>query len=213
MTGRANVGKSSLLNAILGRRDLLRTSKKPVWIRSRIPPGRSASNNSITQGHTKTLNFYQVGKAPGKVVLVDAPGYGGRGRPEWGELFDHYVDNRKEYVRNPVRCQKLTESLRLRRIFILLNGAHGLNETDAMMLHSLDERVQATAGLKFILQAVITKADMIPENKFASSIAQMREAIAGAAPTCLDPIITSTAKYPYIGIDAVRNTITQASQW
>jgi len=48
------------------------------------------------QGHTKTLNFYQVGKAPGKAVLVDAPGYGGRGRPEWGELFDHYIDNRKE---------------------------------------------------------------------------------------------------------------------
>ena len=52
--------------------------------------------NSITQGHTKTLNFYQVGKAPGKAVLVDAPGYGGRGRSEWGELFDHYIDNRKE---------------------------------------------------------------------------------------------------------------------
>ena len=52
--------------------------------------------SSITQGHTKTLNFYQVGKAPGKAVLVDAPGYGGRGRPEWGKLFDHYTDNRKE---------------------------------------------------------------------------------------------------------------------
>jgi GTP-binding protein EngB required for normal cell division len=52
--------------------------------------------NPITQGHTKTLNFYQVGRAPGKAVLVDAPGYGGRGRPEWGELFDHYANNRKE---------------------------------------------------------------------------------------------------------------------
>jgi GTP-binding protein len=61
-------------------------------------PSKSSSVplSSITQGHTKTLNFYQVGKAPGKAVLVDAPGYGGRGRPEWGKLFDHYIDNRKE---------------------------------------------------------------------------------------------------------------------
>jgi len=50
----------------------------------------------VTQGHTKTLNFYRVGKEPGKITLVDTPGYGARGRPEWGELFDHYINNRKE---------------------------------------------------------------------------------------------------------------------
>lgn len=50
------------------------------------------------QGRTQTLNFYRVGPDPGQLVLVDAPGYGGRGRPEWGELFDHYVDNRSAYV-------------------------------------------------------------------------------------------------------------------
>jgi GTP-binding protein len=81
-----------------------------------------------------------------------------------------------------------------------------------MMLQSLDERVQASAGLKFTLQAIITKADTIPDRKLATSIAQMREDIAEAAPTCLDPIITSTAKYPYIGIDAVRNAIMQACE-
>ena len=93
MTGRANVGKSSLLNAVLGRRDLLRTSKKPVWFLLR---NLGLFRSARSQGHTKTLNFYQVGKAPGKSVLVDAPGYGSRGRPEWGELFDYYTDNRKE---------------------------------------------------------------------------------------------------------------------
>ena len=106
----------------------------------------------------------------------------------------------------------LTESIRLRRIFILFNGGHGLNEIDAMMLRSLDERVQASAGLEFTLQAVITKADILPDHKLASSITKMRKDIAEAAPTCLDPIITSTAKYPYVGIDAVRNAIMQACQ-
>ena len=81
-----------------------------------------------------------------------------------------------------------------------------------MMLRSLDERVQASAGLKFTVQAIITKADTIPDRKLASSIAQMKKDIAEAAPTCLDPIVTSTLKYPYIGIDAVRNAIMQACQ-
>jgi len=111
-----------------------------------------------------------------------------------------------------VQCRDLTKGIRLRRIFILFNGGHGLNEVDAMMLQSLDERVQASAGLKFTLQAIITKADTIPNRKLADSIVQMRRDIAEAAPTCLDPIITSTAKYPYTGIDAVRNAIMQACQ-
>ena len=143
---------------------------------------------------------------------MDAPGYGGRGRREWGQLFDHYTDNRKEYVHCLAQCQGLTESIRLRRIFILFNGGHGLNEIDAMMLQSLDERVQASAGLKFTLQAIITKSDTIPDRKLASSITQMKKDIAEVAPTCLDPIITSTAKYPYVGIDVVRNAIMQACQ-
>jgi GTP-binding protein len=56
------------------------------------------------QGRTQTLNFYRVGSAPGKLILVDAPGYGARGRPEWGEVFDHYVDTRKESVEFLLLC-------------------------------------------------------------------------------------------------------------
>ena len=79
-----------------------------------------------------------------------------------------------------------------------------------MMLQSLDERVQASAGLKFTLQAIITKTDRIPDGKLADSIRQMKKDIAEAAPTCLDPIITSAAKYPYVGIDAVQDAIMEA---
>ncbi|KAG9094108.1 hypothetical protein FRC07_011355, partial [Ceratobasidium sp. 392] len=75
---RANVGKSSLLNSVLGRKDLVKTSSKA--------------------GHTRALNFFQVGADAGKLTLIDAPGYGERGRPEWGEVFEHYVTARESAV-------------------------------------------------------------------------------------------------------------------
>jgi GTP-binding protein len=51
--GRSNVGKSSLINALTGRRTLVRVSSQP--------------------GRTKQLNFFDLG---GRLVLVDMPGYG-----------------------------------------------------------------------------------------------------------------------------------------
>jgi GTP-binding protein len=52
--GRSNVGKSSLLNALTGRKDIARTSNTP--------------------GRTRELNYFEVGE--GAVALVDMPGYG-----------------------------------------------------------------------------------------------------------------------------------------
>ena len=51
--GRSNVGKSSLLNALTGRRTLARTSNTP--------------------GRTRQINFFDLG---GRMMLVDLPGYG-----------------------------------------------------------------------------------------------------------------------------------------
>src|ERR1700716_2893510 len=51
--GRSNVGKSSAINALLGRKGLARTSKKP--------------------GRTQTINFYELAEG---VRLIDLPGYG-----------------------------------------------------------------------------------------------------------------------------------------
>ncbi|MEO1159712.1 MAG: ribosome biogenesis GTP-binding protein YihA/YsxC, partial [Pseudomonadota bacterium] len=52
--GRSNVGKSSLLNALTGRKDIARTSNTP--------------------GRTRELNYFEL--ADGAVALVDMPGYG-----------------------------------------------------------------------------------------------------------------------------------------
>ncbi|KAI9573896.1 P-loop containing nucleoside triphosphate hydrolase protein [Boletus coccyginus] len=169
--GRANVGKSSLLNAVLGRKDLLFTSKKA--------------------GRTQTLNFFRVGPHPGKLVVVDSPGYGSRGRSEWGTVFNHYVSKREE----------------LRRIYILFSAPHGLRSTDKAMLAELDTQVQRFGGTRFTLQAIITKADQLGDLG-REHVDQMKNAIFQAAPTCLPPIITACPqKGSKFGIELVRKSI------
>ena len=74
--GRSNVGKSSALNALLGRRSLARTSKTP--------------------GRTQTLNFYSAGN---EARFVDLPGYGFARVPlelrgQWRSLVGAYLESR-----------------------------------------------------------------------------------------------------------------------
>ena len=75
--GRSNVGKSSAINALLGRRRLARISKTP--------------------GRTQTINFYEIGEGQ---RLVDLPGYGYARvskllREQWGALVGAYLQNRE----------------------------------------------------------------------------------------------------------------------
>ncbi|KAJ6465170.1 P-loop containing nucleoside triphosphate hydrolase protein [Mycena vitilis] len=176
VTGRANCGKSTLFNAVLGRNDLLRTSKKA--------------------GCTRTLNFFRVGEHPGSVVLVDAPGYGARGRPEWGQLFNTYITQRKQ----------------LKRIYILFNGKHLLNPADLEMLANLSDTLfsQQDGTQSYTLQSIITKADCIANKSVGEVIPKIQKQIWEAAPLCLPPIVTSAMMRPMFGIEEVRANIAEA---
>ena len=74
--GRSNVGKSSLVNALTGRKTLARTSNTP--------------------GRTQQLNFFDLG---GRLMLVDLPGYGYAKAPKgdvdrWNRLIRKYLKGR-----------------------------------------------------------------------------------------------------------------------
>ena len=76
--GKSNVGKSSLINALMNRKSLARTSAQP--------------------GKTQTINFYNVHDS---LYLVDLPGYGyarvsKEEKEKWGKLIERYLHTSKQ---------------------------------------------------------------------------------------------------------------------
>lgn len=74
--GRSNVGKSSLINSLLGRKDLARTSNTP--------------------GRTQLINFFSINET---IRFVDLPGYGyarvaASIKREWGPMIERYLKER-----------------------------------------------------------------------------------------------------------------------
>ena len=72
--GKSNVGKSSLINGLMNRKNLARTSSEP--------------------GKTQTINFYNINN--GEIYFVDLPGYGyakvsEKQREKWGKMIERYL--------------------------------------------------------------------------------------------------------------------------
>ena len=106
--GRSNVGKSTLLNALTGRKALARASHTP--------------------GRTQELNFFDVGpEGAARLRLVDLPGYGyaavGKEKvAAWTTLL-------KEFLRGRAP---------LARVYLLVDGRHGARDVDREMMDMLD---------------------------------------------------------------------------
>ena len=79
--GKSNVGKSSLINGIMNRKNYARTSQEP--------------------GKTQTINYYNINN---EFYLVDLPGYGFARVPEkvkeqWGKMIENYLHTSKQLLR------------------------------------------------------------------------------------------------------------------
>ncbi|MCA9622901.1 MAG: YihA family ribosome biogenesis GTP-binding protein [Myxococcales bacterium] len=108
--GRSNVGKSSLMNALVGRRSLVRTSSTP--------------------GCTRQINFFDAKARDGAVFrLVDLPGYGYAKRSkaerrQWGDLIDGYLAGRET----------------LKAVLVLVDARRGLAEEERQLLEFVRAR-------------------------------------------------------------------------
>ena len=161
LAGRSNVGKSSFVNSMTGRRNLARTSSQP--------------------GKTRTINFYNMDE---KFRLVDLPGYGyakasKKDRDKWAEAINTYLETREnleeiflvidfrhsptaldiqmyEYIKHfgyrgvviATKADKVKRNQRPKHIKEILKALPGSTKEDIVIYSSEDKNFQSAAWEK-----------------------------------------------------------------
>ncbi|NTW77038.1 MAG: YihA family ribosome biogenesis GTP-binding protein [Syntrophaceae bacterium] len=150
--GRSNVGKSSLINTLVGRKNLAKTSNTP--------------------GRTQLINFFAINET---VSFVDLPGYGFAKvsrvvKREWGEMIEAYLKNRQSLVmvvlildirRDPndddLSLRDWLEEYRIPHLFILTK-VDKLSNNQAINRRRIIERIlHLSAGIKPIFFSALTQ--------------------------------------------------------
>ncbi|MBQ6788041.1 MAG: YihA family ribosome biogenesis GTP-binding protein [Lachnospiraceae bacterium] len=154
--GKSNVGKSSLINALMNRKSLARTSSQP--------------------GKTQTINFYNVND---ELYFVDLPGYGyakvsQKEKEKWGKMIEKYLHNSKVlqavFLLIDIRHEPSANDKQMYD-WIMSNGFHPI-----IIATKLDKikRSQLSKQIKLIKQGLGVDSDtiVIP---FSSETKQGRE--------------------------------------
>jgi GTP-binding protein len=129
--GRSNVGKSSLLNKLMGTK-LVKTSSQA--------------------GQTQQLNAFYVGKSPGRLTLIDTPGYGYKSHGSQGDFVLDYLKKRKTLVRS----------------YLLVEASHGLKSSDMDLIDGLIRH-----GVS--CQIILTKVDKLRDQAAFTNLAKWIE--------------------------------------
>ena len=164
--GRSNVGKSSLINALTGRKTLARVSHTP--------------------GRTQQLNFFDLG---GTLGIVDMPGYGYAAVSKttiaaWSELISRFLQGRASLL----------------RIYLLIDGRHGLKDVDHEQMTAFDRSATSYA-------VVLTKADAVKPRERETRIAEVTAGLSKHPAAYPHVIFTSSDTGE--GIPDLRATIAQ----
>ena len=182
--GKSNVGKSSLINGLINRKSLARTSAQP--------------------GKTQTINFYRVDAldrtrqqvdgdgaeqivtdTPYDLYLVDLPGYGyARANEEvkaqWGKLIERYLKTSK----------------RLKAVFLLIDIRHEPGANDALMYDWICEN-----GYQPVI--IATKLDKIKRSQVDKQLGLIRKGLKVKPGSVLIPFSAQTKQ----GRDEIWNYI------
>jgi GTP-binding protein len=137
---------------------------------------KNLARASNTPGRTQALNFFALGAPEAQLYLVDMPGYGYAAAPReeiaaWTELTNEYL-----------RCRA-----GLIRVFLLVDGRHGLKPVDVDMLKQLDR-----AAVSY--QVILTKADSVKPAERRTRVAETTAALTKHPAAFPEVIFTSAAE-------------------
>ena len=154
--GRSNVGKSSLLNALVNRRGLARTSRTP--------------------GRTREVNFFLVNDA---LRLVDLPGYGYAVGPEserlaWGPLVECYLRER-ETLRGVVVLVDMRRGLEAEEIELL--GFLAELRRPALLVATKRDKLGRGEATRALAKLQSTAGRAVPIVAFSAHSGEGRDAV------------------------------------
>lgn len=147
--GRSNVGKSSLMNALMQRKNLVRTSSTP--------------------GCTRSINLFEAQLRDGlQIHMVDLPGYGFAKRSkaekdQWGDWIETY----------------LGERVTLRAVALLVDARRGLEDEELQMIDFMKSVASKAQRPETGVILVATKIDKIPSSQRAAALAKLSRDVKG----------------------------------
>lgn len=148
--GRSNVGKSSLLNAVL---------EAPMLNRVGPRPGKTTVMHAWGLSPTKASGGLLPGwkgESGTRLTVIDAPGYGFRSLQDWGKEITTYLNRRKH----------------LRRVFMLIDASHGVKDHDKMLLNLL--RQNSIPYQLIVSKVERKKSDLVDTMRNLQLVAQPR---------------------------------------
>lgn len=153
LVGRSNVGKSTLLNALMGLK------KHP----------KQRASVSETPGETRALDFFQLGRGKrATMVLADMPGYG----------FAYAHEEKREDWKGLMMAYLRGRGAPLKRVMLLLDARHGFKKLDMEFLEQLyDPKGPSPLG-KYRppkIQILLTKCDLVKRIDLARRVVMVRQ--------------------------------------